>query len=67
MTRGYTDRPVWTWFCDRCGAVGGDLAYQPSLLPSPQSMRERGWYIANVWGDLCSRCAQTPPVPKEEA
>lgn len=66
MTRGHAKRPVWTWHCDRCGATSGDLAYQQSLLPSPAVMRERGWFIADRWGDLCSRCAQTPPIPWEE-
>ena len=66
MTRSHTKHPVWTWFCDRCGATSGDLAYQQSLLPSPAAMRERGWFIAERWGDLCSRCAETPPVDRED-
>lgn len=56
MTRAHTTKPVWTWQCDRCGASSQDLAFAQSALPSPDSMRERGWYIAPKWGDLCTFC-----------
>lgn len=63
MTRAHTKQPVWTWQCDRCGATSGDLAYNQKDLPTPDEMRARGWFIAEKWGDLCSRCQQTPPIP----
>jgi hypothetical protein len=56
MTRAFTDSPIWTWKCDRCGRSSGDLATHQSQLPDPDEMRRRGWYIADVYGDLCSRC-----------
>lgn len=59
MTRTYTARPVWTWKCDRCGRES-DLARSQSGtngLPAPDAMRERGWYVAEVFGDLCPECA----------
>lgn len=64
MTRAYVKRPVWAWHCDRCGVTSGDLAYNQQYLPTPDEMRERGWYIAEKWGDLCARCAQTPPIER---
>ncbi|WP_435298520.1 hypothetical protein [Timonella sp. A28] len=64
MTRGHTNQPVWTWHCDRCGNTSGDLAYSQQHLPTPDQMRAKGWHIAEKWGDLCSRCAQTPPIEK---
>lgn len=66
MTRTHTAQPIWTWSCDRCSATSGDLAHLQSGLPPPDEMRERGWFIADTWGDLCSRCAQTPPIPWEK-
>lgn len=65
MTRSHTHRPVWSWFCDRCGGTSGDLAWHQSQLPTPDEMRARGWYVAELYGDLCSRCFETPPMPKE--
>jgi len=58
MSRTYTKAPVWTWACDRCGRTSGDLAHNQSSLPSPDDMRLRGWFIAEVYGDLCSRCKE---------
>lgn len=56
MTRTYTDRPIWSWRCDRCGHEDGDIGRTQLDLPTPDEMRERGWYIAPIHGDLCTQC-----------
>lgn len=66
MTRAHVTFPVWAWHCDRCGCYGGELGHEQRDLPTPDEMRVRGWYIAEKWGDLCSRCAQTPPIERKE-
>ncbi len=66
MTRSHVTFPVWAWHCDRCGAYGGVLGRNQNDLPTPKEMRAGGWYIAEKWGDLCSRCAQTPPIERKE-
>lgn len=58
MTRAHVKFPVWSWHCDRCGATSGDLARHQGHLPSPDEMRRRGWFIADTYGDLCSRCKE---------
>lgn len=58
MTRTYTAKPIWTWKCDQCGREH-DLARNQSGaegLPSIDQMRERGWFIAEKYGDLCPPC-----------
>lgn len=55
MTRAHVRQPVWAWHCDRCQTRRG-LAYLQDELDSPDRMRELGWYIADVWGDLCPGC-----------
>lgn len=58
MTRTYTAKPVWTWKCDECG-IEKHLARSQSGalgLPSPDEMRERGWFIADSFGDKCPKC-----------
>ena len=67
MTRTYTARPVWTWKCDRCGFETGDLARQQYGLPSPDVMRDRGWVIADLHGDLCPRCVKESGGPTCDA
>ena len=49
MTRAYFKRPVWTWFCDRCGKTGGDLATEQRDLPTPEQMRRRRLLIAKPY------------------
>ena len=56
MTRSFTMRPAWTWYCDRCQTSSGDLAWEQGELPSTEAMRERGWHIAPTFGDLCPDC-----------
>lgn len=56
MTRGYVGHPIWTWFCDECGASSGDYARDQSRLPSKELMRIRGWYVARTYGDRCDKC-----------
>ena len=63
MTRAHFKRPVWTWFCDRCGKTGGDLATEHQGLPTPDEMRRRGWFIAETWGDRCPECVEAAPLP----
>lgn len=58
MTRTWTKKPVWVWQCDSCG-VESDFAYRQSSLPSPDAMRERGWFIAELWGDKCPECVSS--------
>ena len=55
MTRTYTKKPVWTWVCDEC-FVEVDLGRTQNHLPSPDEMRERGWFIAELFGDKCPTC-----------
>ena len=55
MTRTFTKRPVWTWVCDECGREES-LGRDQSHLPPPEQMRQSGWFIAEVWGDLCPKC-----------
>jgi hypothetical protein len=62
MTRGFVDRPVWTWICDRCGGSSQDLAFTQSGLPSADALRERGWYVAPLYGDLCTFCNNEPGI-----
>ena len=42
MTRAHFKRPVWTWFCDRCGKTGGDLAKSlwQSMIDNAEAMRD---------------------------
>ena len=63
MTRAYFKRPVWTWFCDRCGKTSGDLATEHQGIPTPEQMRRRGWFIAETWGDRCPECVEAAPLP----
>ena len=63
MTRQHTSKPVWIWSCDRCESTSGDLAHAQDQLPSAEDMRERGWFIAERWGDLCSKCHHAPELP----
>lgn len=55
MTRTHTQRPVWVWKCDDCGFEHG-FAYSQQDLPSPEEMREQGWFIASLFGDQCPTC-----------
>lgn len=59
MTRTYTTRPIWTWQCDECGFETGDLSRQQYGLPSIEVMRNRGWFIADLFGDKCPACQAT--------
>ena len=63
VTRAHFKRPVWTWFCDRCGKTSGDLATDQKDLPTPERMRRRGWFIAETWGDRCPECVEAAPLP----
>lgn len=56
MTRTWAKLPVWVWQCDSCGAES-DFAPRQTALPLPNEMRERGWFIAEKWGDKCPDCA----------
>lgn len=56
MTRTHTPKAVWTWICDRCGRSSGDLAWTQWGLPTIDEMRKRGWFIAELVGDMCPRC-----------
>lgn len=58
MTRAYTTTPIWTWKCDRCGRESTDLAREQQRLPTLEEMRDRGWHIAEKWGDLCPNCVR---------
>ncbi len=58
MTRMLTTDPVWVWACDRCGRESY-LARSQHGLPSPEQMRQIGWYIAPRFGDLCPDCVAT--------
>ena len=68
MTRAHFKRPVWTWLCDRCGKTSGDLATEHQDLPTPEQMRARGWFIAEMWGDRCPECFKAEcagrPLPR---
>lgn len=58
MTRTYTSKPVWTWKCDECGREH-ELAREqsgPRGLATMDEMRERGWFIAEKFGDMCPPC-----------
>ena len=55
MTRTFTQNPVWTWRCDRCGREES-LSREQSGLPEVEQMRQRGWFIARLFGDLCPEC-----------
>lgn len=64
MTRTFTDNPVWTWKCDECGreqhlarAQSGSMG-----LPTPEEMREKGWFIAEMFGDRCPLCVSRSDV-----
>jgi hypothetical protein len=61
MTRTYTETPVWTWKCDTCGVESHLARYQSGLfgLPTPDEMREDGWFIAEKFGDLCPECTES--------
>lgn len=54
--RVWTKKPVWTWKCDHCGREA-HLAISQLSLPSPDEMRNAGWYIALKFGDMCPECA----------
>lgn len=56
MTRTHTARPIWTWQCDECGEETDDLGRTQWELPLPADMRERGWFIAKLFGDKCPAC-----------
>ena len=56
MTRAFTRKPVWTWVCDSCHQESVMLAWTQSSLASANDMRERGWYIAEKFGDKCRKC-----------
>jgi hypothetical protein len=64
MTRAHTTRPVWTWKCDECGFETGDLSCQQYGLPSPDVMRARGWFIADMFGDKCPACVKKTTEPE---
>ena len=61
MTRAIIPRPVWTWYCDDCGASSGDLTLSQHELPTPDEMNARGWRIADRWGDKCPDCRAMQP------
>jgi hypothetical protein len=58
MTRTYTKRPIWTWQCDTCLTQTADLARNIGELPDFEAMQERGWFIAELSGDMCPRCVK---------
>lgn len=66
MTRQYTVRPTWSWYCDRCGQSSGDLKWEADWLPSVEEMRARGWFIAENYGDLCLGCRVSDEKEQEE-
>lgn len=55
MTRTHTKQPVWTWMCDECG-LEDSLARTQNGLPEKEQMRQGGWFIAELFGDLCPAC-----------
>jgi len=55
VTRTHTSSPVWTWKCDECGYEAW-LERNQGDLPTPNEMREHGWFIAEKFGDLCPMC-----------
>lgn len=55
MTRTFTKKSIWTWVCDNCGAEES-LARTQTGLPEKDQMRQQGWFIAELFGDLCPRC-----------
>jgi hypothetical protein len=58
MTRTYNRSPIWTWQCDTCLTQTIDLARTLADLPDIKVMRERGWFIAELSGDMCPRCVK---------
>jgi hypothetical protein len=42
--------------CDRCGREHKEIARAQGDLPHPDAMRARGWFIAEIYGDLCDSC-----------
>lgn len=60
MTRTYTTKPVWTWKCDQCGRETMLARTQSGALglPTPDEMRQRGWLIADIFGDKCPICLE---------
>lgn len=69
MTRAFTKRPVWTWVCDKCGREQLLAREQSGSmgLPSPDEMCERGWFIAQKFGDLCPLCVLDQSADSGEA
>lgn len=55
MTRRGTKEPIWTWACDECNREF-DIGRTQGDLPALDEMRERGWFIAEQWGDKCPEC-----------
>lgn len=55
MTRTHTKLPAWTWMCDECGREES-LSRDQVGLPEPEQMRQRGWFIAELFGDKCPKC-----------
>lgn len=69
MTRTYTAKPIWTWKCDECGREQLLAREQSGSmgLPSMDEMRERGWFIAESFGDKCPLCvAADVEIRREE-
>lgn len=66
MTRGHVASPVWAWHCDECGRAFGPLCWNQGELPTPDDMRARGWFIAELYGDLCPSCvAERGPASQD--
>lgn len=61
MTRQFTQTPVWAWYCDSCNSPDFELAWNQVGLPMPSEMRRRGWFIAEMFGDLCPVCVMDAP------
>ncbi|WP_424462968.1 hypothetical protein [Pseudoclavibacter helvolus] len=58
MTRKHVSQPVWAWHCDSCGRPEFELSFTQSGLPTPDEMRERGWHVADLYGDACPDCQE---------
>jgi hypothetical protein len=54
-------RNRWAMFCDRCRYQDPEITLRQQPL---EVYRDRGWYIAKLYGDLCPKCVEE--VPAEE-
>lgn len=54
MTRTHNDQQQWVMLCDQIGCPTRSEAFPKE--PPLELFRDRGWFIARTFGDICPAC-----------